>query len=141
MLTPLMKKNCKHIARIALFAFLLNALLPFFAVYDVPAHQSAAKEISSLFGDKVLICSGDGFKWVKWEDLQSGKEQHTPPSHYKCPLCYVAAHGMKDMVTPDAVALVSIEAADSVHAIYDYWPSAFYLQSAFSSRGPPYSLS
>jgi hypothetical protein len=133
-----MKLRCKHIARIACLAFLLNALLPFFAVYEIP-HQSSPKEMSSLFGEKVLICSGDGFKWVTWADLESGKEKHTPSSHYKCPLCYVAAHGMKDMVTPDAVTLASIEAADSVHAIYDYQPAAFYLQSPFSSRAPPYS--
>lgn len=134
-----MKLRRKHIARIACLAFLLNALLPFFAVYDIP-HQSAAKEMSSLFGEKVLICTGDGFKLVTWADLESGKEKHNPSSHYKCPLCYVAAHGMKDMVTPDAVTLASIEISASGHAIYDYRLSALTLQSSFSSRAPPASF-
>ncbi len=132
-----MKKNIRHIARITLLAFLLNVLLPFFAVYDVSNHQAFAKEKSSLFGEKVLICTGDGFKWVKWEDLQRDKEKHNPPSHYQCALCYVAAHGLKDVVTPDAITLASVATHNSRYVIYDYRPLAFYLHSSPPSRAPP----
>lgn len=132
-----MKRNIRHIARITLLAFLLNAVLPFFAVYDVPTHQAFAKEMSSLFGEKVLICTGEGFKWVKWEDLQSGKEKHNPDSHYKCPLCYLAAHGLKDIITPDTMTLASVENGESGIAGYDYRPAAFYLRSSLHNRAPP----
>ena len=132
-----MKMNGQHIARIALIAFLLNVMMPFFAVYNVE-HPSPAKEISSLFGEKVLICTGDGFKWVKWADLESGKEKHAPSSHYKCPLCYLAAHGLKDFTAPGTIGLAyNGSATDPGYITYDHWLIVFRLQSPFASRAPP----
>lgn len=135
-----MKQYIKNISRITLLAFLLNAVMPFFAVYDVASHQAFAKEISSLFGEKVLLCTADGFKWVKWEDLQSGKEKHNPASHHKCPLCYLAAHGVKNLITPSAIALASVESSASRYMVYDHRPADFCLQSPLHSRAPPSSL-
>lgn len=137
-----MTHRAKYIARIALFAFLLNAILPFFAVYnvskhDISNHQAWAKEISPLFGEKVLICTGDGFKWVKWEDLQGGKEKHPSPSHYQCALCYAAAHGLKDIITPDTVTLASMRAGALSPAIHVHLSVASYPHSPHHSRAPP----
>ena len=70
-------------------AFLIYTLLPFFAVYSNP---SESKQLSSLFGEKVLICTSDGFKFVSWEDL-AGKDAPKPHNEIKCPLCYFASHG------------------------------------------------
>lgn len=130
----------ENIARITLLAFLLNAVLPFLAVYNVPAHQLYAKNISSLFGEKVLICSGDGFKWVTWKDLQEGKGGHEQPSHYKCPLCYLAAHGLKDIIAPGAVAPAGGGYADSGPAAYASVPAALSLHFSVHSRAPPFSF-
>jgi hypothetical protein len=137
--TKAMKNSIKHIAYVTLIAFLFNAILPFFAVYS--QDYSPAKHMSSLFGENVLICTGDGFKWVKWQDIQNNKKEHQSPSGYQCAVCYVAAHGIKDMVTPDVITLASVDIGSSSDVIHDYRPVAFYLQSSLNSRAPPIFLS
>lgn len=134
-----MKKISRHIARITLLAFLCNVFLPFFAVYDIASHQAFAKEMSSLFGEKLLICTGDGFKWVKWDDLPQGKEKHAPS--YQCALCYLAAHSLKDVTLPTGTTLSHANGKESRTLFYDYRPAAFYLQSSLHSRAPPTSFS
>lgn len=135
-----MKKNIPPIALVALFAFLLNALLPFFAVYNVQDghdNQSAARQMASLFGEKVLICTSDGFKWVKWADIEKEGKPHKP-SNYQCGICYLAAHGTKDFTTPSAVALAyNTEASSAGYTIYEYRRAAFHTQLPFSGRAPP----
>jgi hypothetical protein len=68
-------------------AFLMNVMLPFFAVYNI---TDSAK---SAFGDKILICTVEGFRWFDTNDIASGKQ--TPETHkdLKCPLCYAAHSG------------------------------------------------
>ncbi len=136
-----MRSSYKHVVHITLIAFLLNVMLPFFAVYNVE-HPSLAKEMASLFGEKILICTGDGFKWVKLADLESGKEKHNP-SHYKCPLCYIAAHAFKYLFMLASLFLVfpRRKSESRRRIVFDYRPPAFYLQSLLGSRAPPASFS
>ncbi len=108
-----MKKANKfrYFSLLTLVAFLMNVMLPFFVVYDVQqalasgSAESSSEEMSSLFGEKVLICTSDGFKWVSWEDLQNGKEQPKPHPQYQCALCYVAAHGIKNAVPAQEIEI------------------------------------
>jgi hypothetical protein len=124
----------KYFSFIALFAFLLNVMLPFFAVYN-PASASDAPAIDG----KILICSGDGFKWVKLSDLQSGKEvpAHT---HYKCALCYVAAHGVK--ATPVSPALNIREYQLQINSVAYFeaadFSNSLYSISRINPRAPPF---
>ncbi len=86
-------RNC-HLRFMTLIAFLLNAIIPFFAVYDI---STAKASLVSPPHEKILICTARGFQWVTWEELQtSDSEQHSPPPQYQCALCYVAAHSTKD---------------------------------------------
>lgn len=133
-----MKNSLRHIANVTLTAFLLNAFLPFFAVYDTPK-LPPAKEMSSLFGDKVLICTGDGFQWVTWEELQKQGSRHES-SRYKCGLCYLAAHGLKDLLTPASVTLARVEENGKAVAIRGDHSAALTLALAFASRAPPSSF-
>lgn len=112
-------------------AFLAHTLTPFFAVYNLSAVTAETKQLASLFGEKILICTGDGFKWVSLADLQNGKENPKPHPDYKCPLCYVASHGLK-AVTGKAVAV-----------LHDYGSAAtplFAYDSPFISSRPALSL-
>lgn len=101
------------IAIFATAAFLLHALLPFFAVYQVPTSQDA-KNMASLFGDKVLLCTAEGFKLVSWKDLLNGKQEHKPHKQYQCALCYVAAHGQG--IKPEHSGFVSAPLPIKQHA-------------------------
>ncbi len=135
-----MQKNVlPTIAAVALIAFLLNALLPFFAVYNLPSPPSV-KQADALFGEKILICTGDGFKWVTWKELLK-ERRHQSASHYKCPLCYLAAHGLKDFTQPPAIAFnatISGGSASIMHSGAFFRPTAVW--SPFASRAPPISV-
>lgn len=127
-------KPFRHlIARIALLALLLNAFIPFFATYHA-GNVSPETQEASLFGDKVLLCTAEGFKWVKIADMQNGK---TPRSHYQCPLCYLAAHGLAHAL-PHAETVVPHRFALSVTGSgYEYFPAATLLHGTSESRAPP----
>lgn len=76
---------------LALLAFLLNTLLPFYAVYQLPQNSDKG-QISSLFGDKIFLCTAEGFLLVDREDLDDTNKLPAPHAQYQCVLCYVAAH-------------------------------------------------
>ena len=90
-------KQLRHIGLLLFIAFLVNVTLPYAVGYVAPqatSEQVADQELASLLGDKILICTSEGFKWVSWEDVQSGKEQPKPHTQFQCALCYLAAHGV-----------------------------------------------
>jgi hypothetical protein len=91
----------QHLWRFVLLAFVLSSLLPFFAVYSMP---SAATVKASLFSDRILICTEDGFRWITRSEA-SRQKPHTPNNHYQCALCFVAAHGLKHLVLAAAILL------------------------------------
>lgn len=128
-----MKPIRQSIARIAVLALLLNAFLPFVATYDAE-RVSAQSQESSFFGGKVLLCTAEGFKWVKVADLQSGK---TPRSHYQCPLCYLAAHGLAHVLPQGINVALSAVFPTLQIAGYDYRPVFSFLTGAHETRAPP----
>jgi hypothetical protein len=99
------KVSCvKSFLIVTLISFLMTVMLPFFAVYNPQLAnagqvQRPNQDISSLFGDKVIICTPDGFKFVSWSDPSGdgSKDQPSPNPHtpFKCPLCVINAHGLK----------------------------------------------
>lgn len=128
---------------VVLIAFVMNAVLPFFAVYNLSAGNTdtQTKHLSSVFGESILICSGDGFKWVKLADLQSGKENPKPHPDYKCPLCYVARHGLKDAaMVSAAVAQDHDRNHASVSPAYGLLLTSLPLVSPLHVRAPPLSF-
>lgn len=99
-----MKKAVKTriLSFLMILTFLGNVFLPYFAVYNVQQAQAYEQSgSSSLFGEKILICTVGGFKWVTWNELKQEFElaENVPlePSqqHYECPTCYVSAHATK----------------------------------------------
>jgi hypothetical protein len=82
----------RAIALVTLMAFAMNAMLPFFASVTTTSAQAAEQnELSSLFGEKILICTATGFKWVTWAELQDQKQQPAQSDYYKCPVCFAGA--------------------------------------------------
>tara|TARA_R110002124_G_scaffold118684_6_gene276197 strand:+ start:155 stop:595 length:441 start_codon:yes stop_codon:yes gene_type:complete len=98
-------------------ALLLNALLPFYAAYDTEtlavklAAKAESQTLSALLGDKILICTGDGFQWVSRDDLQNGQEQPAQHPRLKCPLCYLAVFGVKQILPSVTAALDRVPAS------------------------------
>lgn len=78
----------KNVCGLVLAAMMaLHMLLPFFATYTDKAPPSG---LASIFGEKVLMCTSEGFVWVKLEDLLTGKAPVKPHTSYFCPLCFIA---------------------------------------------------
>lgn len=128
-----MTKPAKWLVATLALAIALSASLPFFAVHNPPAR------LASVFGEKILICSGDGFKWVTPADLQSGKEKPAPHSGDKCPLCYAARH---TLVIAAAVPILALNYHPPALVSADYQPAliSLYRLSPLHSRAPPYSF-
>lgn len=88
-------KNIRCYIILTLVAFLLSALLPFFAVYNLPQNITNDTNLTRFAGNSILICTENGFKLVTLDDLKNNKEHPKPHPKYRCPLCYLAAHGLK----------------------------------------------
>ena len=130
-----MTRKQQLIFRFALIAFLLNALLPFYTTYGMPAQRSSAD------GQTVLICTSDGYKYVSLADLQHEKEKPSPLSHYKCVLCFLGAHGLNHLSLPDAIALETPHQTTLAnHTIEIQSIAATEWKSSPYSRAPPLSL-
>lgn len=72
----------------AVFAFVINIMIPFFASYQ--------QDISVQNPDeKILICHGDSFSYITMESLSKEAPQK---NKYECPSCYVSAHGIKNIL-------------------------------------------
>jgi len=93
----ILKKLCGLIATVA---FLAQIFLPFFAYYgdmSAPNIQAKADRTPAVFGDKILICGADGFRWVSAKDLlDGGDEDAEPHERYACPMCYITAAGLQN---------------------------------------------
>ncbi len=82
----------RYLSLFLVVSLLLQAWIPFAANYDWSRMDVETAKSASIFGEKILICTAEGFRWVKWSDLQDGKVSHEPSKHYKCHQCYIAQH-------------------------------------------------
>ena len=100
---------------------MMSALIPFISIYQKDINQSQF-EIS--LGDKILICTADGFEWVDRDTLPAHHK------HAKCPLCYL----------PDDYALVAVP-TDHIenYLIFERreWHVVKQLALSFTSTSPP----
>jgi len=96
-------------------AFCVNSLLPFFATYTLPTDlQTRTTPLLSIAG-KILLCTESGFQWVSLKSLQQSQHhsQHQHTEHhsqqtnspYKCAICYLVAHGIKDFTFKNSASL------------------------------------
>lgn len=125
------------VKQLAVVAFLFQTLLPFYATYQVPQNPGA-QEMSSIFGDKVLLCTRDGFKFVNWQEALKGQQQEHP--QYECALCYVATHGQ---ALESPTQIVNVAQAGFVADPWRIFNSAAPTQQhwrAALTRAPPSSF-
>ena len=135
--------NHKYCLAITLIAFLMNAMLPFFAVYNVSSmsnKQGYAHTMASLLGDKVLLCTQNGFKWVSLTDLVSGKKIPEPHPKYECPLCYIVVRELNDVLPPHATRLIYQLTPHLLHDVFPFIQAIVWrpiLLRNYLIRSPP----
>jgi len=130
-----MKKYNRRILSVTLVAFLVSVMLPFFATYNISAN--AGDETSSIFGDKILICTASGFKWIDIDDLDS--EPEDSHKNFECPLCFAAAQNNKDFTINPSSELAYYAALKK--SIFNISKGEFHknitLSRANQTRAPP----
>lgn len=139
---------------------MVNALLPFFALYSVPVQARAfsapptssisqprgdeqvspsAANPAGLFTDKVLICTAQGFKWVSLSELNGADSPVQSHPQFQCALCYTAAQGLKFTLLPQTPVVVPQTLPLLALAVEP--PPSRPLQPAYgaiNSRAPPF---
>lgn len=122
-MTKLKRKNSfrlRRIALIALVAFAVHAVLPYFAVYNSSLLQSSTQEdFTTLFGEKILLCTSEGLKWVSWDEINVdlGDEigHQDTAEHFQCPICLLASYGLESAV-PEAICASFILPSNLIYA-------------------------
>jgi len=126
----------KYFGLILALTIAFSTLLPFFATYNTVAPS----KLASLLGEKILICTGDGFALVNRADLQSGKAPIKPHKDFVCPLCYVAANGVGVALLPATTIFLALEKNIGLSFFSSYQRVLKPLTySASSPRAPPFS--
>lgn len=126
----------KYLSVLTLIAFLFSEFLPFFATYDLSSPHNTEK-LSSLFGDKILICTAEGFKWVSTADIEKGNipKQH---KNIKCPVCFIATHKVENTTLAAlAVAYTEIDSGKASYAGFTEAVISDHHIRHYHKRGPP----
>lgn len=129
--------------RCTLIAFFIGALVPFYAVYDLPQSHSEQAEMASIFGDKILICTERGFEWMRLSDVPQTPHSPAPEKHLKCAMCYMASKGgVHHQLSPVLLALgLPQGAALRVHFAYQSPVADTIHHHAAAPRAPPAFMS
>lgn len=118
---------------LVMLALMLATLLPFYAYYGntLPTDTS-----NNLFGEKILICTAEGFKWIGVNELEENAPE-IDHSKFECPLCVVASSDHKAIrtITDAFVSPITYR-----HYGYEVTDRYTYTQPTgyhFSVRAPP----
>jgi hypothetical protein len=97
--------------------------------------------IESLFSDRILICTAEGFKYISLADFKKGglPQGHDPRPH--CPLCILTALAL-DKYIPTVITLDFTRQTSIFAHYYDDAPLAARSRLAHMRhpRAPPYFL-
>ena len=117
-----------------IITLILGSLLPFLAAF--PSTISTLSPTS--FGDKILICTVDGYQWIDKDDWDKGKIP-APSNHIKCPVCVLTAFGSTLLPAPSLPTItVVFDTNDISYSVVD---SVDFIRTDFllspPSHAPP----
>ncbi|MFT7144916.1 MAG: hypothetical protein ACI9TY_000580 [Alphaproteobacteria bacterium] len=125
---------------IALFAFMTNVALPLFLLLTPLQFNSddSEQQIASVFGDRILVCTTSGLRWVSLNKSQSENDPQTPHTQYKCALCYIEDNDLEFAFYAQKDFSFSGNVQYSPIAVNKDVATNLYSTHAFSTRAPPY---
>ncbi|MDG1997444.1 MAG: hypothetical protein P8J14_13175 [Emcibacteraceae bacterium] len=88
-------------------ALFINAMAPLSAVFSNPTHEDDAA-IEALFGDKILICTPLGYKYVSLNELDGMSDEQKQNSSSHCSLCLITTGDDKAYIA-DLNTFIKIE--------------------------------
>lgn len=130
----------KFVCQLTLIAFLFGAVMPFFALYESQLAHAEASELAALYGDKLFICTENGFEWVDVADLAGGKHSPERKSHVQCALCVVSGGGGKIAQLPPVVLALTRHSAQELRLHFTVAPvqAKGWKSAPAMPRAPPY---
>jgi len=129
-----MKAFRKIVSILIIYAIVANAV--FIAMpKNAVANDINAAEMTRLFGEKVFICTPDGYKWVKWSELE--KEQNHPKKNTKCSLCLVSCSGAAANISQLQFESVTNYGSYNLQNSYKQVYVTLQPYNAATSRSPP----
>lgn len=137
----------KNLSLMMLLAFLVNAILPSISLATTASNPAqndpSIATLQSVVGDRFLICTPSGNKWVSWDELSGENTDPSSTPRPQCSLCTLptfgttaALIGFEGISLPNVLTrkTVQIQPATEIHLI-----DVFRFRGAFS-RAPPLSL-
>ena len=125
---------CRVISQCLILALLLNAALPSI----LSLINAASDEQSSLFGDKILICTSTGAKYISIADYENGNlpADYDPRPH--CPLCILNL-AMADAHIPASITIKRVQPPAMQVYYYAFAENNYNAKAALHtrSRAPP----
>ncbi len=124
---------------VALVVF-FNAIAPLSVIaHEVPSAESSATE--TLFGDKILICTPMGFKYISIEELNERQNngQDGKPNH--CPLCLInVASYILIAVDLGTIFEIEYQTSDNQNYVIEKSLTSKSFSSVVKPRAPPFLL-
>ena len=126
-------KLARYISSIlVIYALLLNGL-----VMAAPKNMIAdfePKQMSATFGEKVFICTPDGYKWMSWADLEKEKGGHHKSNN--CKFCDIACKGMDSVIGQSQLTLT--HTTPQIFASHEHRLHITAKLISLQARSPPY---
>jgi len=136
----------RFLLALALLAFVTNVLMPFYAVSGGLLSANFTANASSLFGEKILICTSAGYQWVSlsyFEDAPDTEPEDQHNSYLKCPLCYLVEDETVDVINSHSHVVAVFEHRQTTY--YRFLNSTQHVQrlplSGRHTRAPPHIIS
>ncbi len=137
----------KNLSLMLLFAFLVNAILPSISLATTspnPAQNDPSiAALQSVVGERFLICTPSGYKWVSWSDIAGDETTPSSKPRPQCALCTLPTFGTTAaLIGLDAIILPTafIHAAIKIQPITEEHPVDVFRIRGALSRAPPLSL-
>ena len=130
----------RYILVATLFAFLLSATTPFYAISKAfsQANNNEESTIASVFGEKILICTPSGFKWVNANDIENEGGKGPQSKKHKCSACLLVKKVSDDFTQQTKSANKGLIYLSSDKLTISYFSKDYsFTPLGFSTRAPP----
>lgn len=125
---------------LVVLALFVNAIAPISVAF---AQQVSAEEaeLEALFGDKIIICTPFGYKYIDLEDFKNGEHPTEDGSSFHCSLCGINING-DILYTPSSIEIYykEISASAYYHQGIEYYFDNIEATGQINPRAPPASF-
>ena len=141
-MNTVIRKNRETVNLLLVIALFFNAFSPFSVVLN-QFWQDDTSAIETLFGDKILICTPFGYKYVSLDELDETDMGHDeiPDTNSHCSLCMITMDHEK-LYLVDFTSLIELEIleAKSTYILIRSILKSVADFSIASPRAPPFSF-